>query len=521
VRHLLAEHPATEDKLVHALVTAASPQHTSATNSGCPFCDDYHSSRNLIHPQSVSVQHEQAPYDFRVSIDVHQRHLSCHMEQLALFAVPPTDDDDDDEASEDDMDPNVDEVEDYDDEDDDEDDNVVEHPSQGAEDSTDLARQMDALKANHEPITRYAPDLPGRTNDLETVERRVDGGDIVEMIEEHSIVSGVPPPRRRTKRDRLRYTFGLAPLPQPAPGEISPPILNEYGYKTDRLGGVHDPEPDGAPRGDRRQGNYVVPISSGEPQDPTDSRDHALGLPERRNSLADSWPDSEPPDPREDLRPTDQDLSGVHHVELDPPDFRHMGRPASPWPDSPPLDPMEIQVVSAGLPFKLDLGLSRQAEDIPRADQDPSDFQRYGLVPPGQNNPEVAEPTSRPPDPRAYTGPTEKDARGPLPDPRNPPSPTDQDPRDSSRYHGQREIYKHALEHPESEKREIEQGEEMYITDMEIQLLKDEAMRSSQLEEIRAIDERMKAQLRSLERKSQEIEDLLKFESQKRERPKQ
>jgi hypothetical protein len=61
----------------------------------------------------------------------------------------------------------------------------------------------------------------------------------------------------------------------------------------------------------------------------------------------------------------------------------------------------------------------------------------------------------------------------------------------------------------------------MYITDMEIQLLKDEAMRSSQLEEIRAIDERMKAQLRSLERKSQEIEDLLKFESQKRERPKQ
>jgi hypothetical protein len=280
VRHLLAEHPATEDKLVHALVTAASPQHTSATDSDCPFCDDYHASRNLIHPQSVSVQHEQAPYDFRVSIDVHQRHLSRHMEQLALFAVPPTDDgddddaddDDDDEASEDDMDPNVDEADDYDDEDDNDDDDVVEHASQEAEDSTDLARHMDALKAEHSSTTRhgynmnldpnafqrrehhtpvpivnvyndiyqdaalrgdshsppiapippyappqapqyapqdmpqqipqqmaqYAPNPPGRPNDLETVDRRGDEDVIVEVIEEHSSVSVAPPTRRKS-----------------------------------------------------------------------------------------------------------------------------------------------------------------------------------------------------------------------------------------------------------------------------------------------------------------------------------
>jgi hypothetical protein len=76
--------------------------------------------------------------------------------------------------------------------------------------------------------------------------------------------------------------------------------------------------------------------------------------------------------------------------------------------------------------IQLTLAIMR-LEDIPPTDQDPSDFQRYGLVPPGQNNPEVAEPTSRPPDPRAYTGPTEKDARGPLPDLRESLSPTMQE----------------------------------------------------------------------------------------------
>jgi cell division protein FtsB len=54
---------------------------------------------------------------------------------------------------------------------------------------------------------------------------------------------------------------------------------------------------------------------------------------------------------------------------------------------------------------------------------------------------------------------------------------------------------------------------------MEIQRLKDEATRSSQLEEMRAINERMTAEVEDLARGSQEIEGLLKFVSQKRERP--
>ena len=497
VRHLSAEHPATEDGLVHALVTTASPQHISAKSSDCPFCDDYHASRDLLHRQ---------PDDFQVSIDVHQRHLSRHMEQLALFAVPPTDDgdgddsDDDDEASENDVISNVDEADDEDDEDDndDDDDDVVEHSLQEAEDIIDSARQRDALEADHSPTTRndyhmnldpnasqrrehgsyrtrtthhapvdivnvyndihqdgdsysppsatmppyappqvpqygppspgfrgrsgrlgdelaeelaelrmerqrrsrsrghseipqYAPNPLGRTNDLETVERRSDGDIIVEVIEELSSVSGTPPPRRKSKRSISGYSSvsNFQPSPQPAPGEIAPPILNEYGYKTDLLDGVHDLEPDGAPRrSSSRLRNRLAPNSSGEPQDPTDSRNHALGLPERRNNFADSWPDSEPPDPSEDLRPTDQDLSGVHHVEL---------------------DPREDQDLSGGVQFNLDSpGLPRQTEDIPPTDQDPSDLQRYGLVPLGQNNPEVAEPIEW------YPNPTEKDARGPL-----------------------------------------------------------------------------------------------------------
>lgn len=96
-RHMSAEHPDTEDTLVHALVTAASPQHTSAKISDCPFCDDHQARSNVLHPGPVMVQHEQTSYDLPVSIDFYQRHLSRHMEQLALFAVPPADDDDEDE----------------------------------------------------------------------------------------------------------------------------------------------------------------------------------------------------------------------------------------------------------------------------------------------------------------------------------------------------------------------------------------------------------------------------------------
>lgn len=96
-RHISAEHPDIEDELVHALVTAASPQHTSAKISDCPFCDDHQARSNILYQGPATVQREPISYDLPVSIDFYQRHLSRHMEQLALFAVPPADDDDEDE----------------------------------------------------------------------------------------------------------------------------------------------------------------------------------------------------------------------------------------------------------------------------------------------------------------------------------------------------------------------------------------------------------------------------------------
>ena len=126
-QHILAEHPATEDGLLYALVTAASPQRASAKISDCPFCDRHHARSNLLHPEPVPIQHEQDFYDVQVSIDVYQRHLSHHMEQLALFAVPPADNyGDDSDATEDDIvasdeDSDEDDEEDEDDEDDEDD----------------------------------------------------------------------------------------------------------------------------------------------------------------------------------------------------------------------------------------------------------------------------------------------------------------------------------------------------------------------------------------------------------------
>jgi hypothetical protein len=104
-RHMSVEHPATEDGLVYALITAASPQHASAKVSDCPFCHDYHARPDPIHPGPVTIQQEHSWYDLSVPIEIYQRHLGRHMEQLALFAVPPVaDDDEDDEDDNDDDD---------------------------------------------------------------------------------------------------------------------------------------------------------------------------------------------------------------------------------------------------------------------------------------------------------------------------------------------------------------------------------------------------------------------------------
>jgi len=108
--HIIFEHGPAESVLVHELnlITAASSQHMTAKISDCPFCDDHHARSSLLHLESDTVQHKQGLQELQVSVDVYQRHLSRHMEQLALFAVPPADtassDDDDSDTSEDDDD---------------------------------------------------------------------------------------------------------------------------------------------------------------------------------------------------------------------------------------------------------------------------------------------------------------------------------------------------------------------------------------------------------------------------------
>jgi hypothetical protein len=122
-QHVSVEHPATEDGLVYALITAASPQHASAKVSDCPFCDDYHARPDSIHPGPVTIQHEHSWYDLSVSIDIYQRHLGRHMEQLALFAVPSVAADDDDDEEDDN------DTHDSDDDDNDDDETLaVQHP---------------------------------------------------------------------------------------------------------------------------------------------------------------------------------------------------------------------------------------------------------------------------------------------------------------------------------------------------------------------------------------------------------
>lgn len=159
-RHISAEHPDTEDEKVHALVTAASPQHTSAKISDCPFCDDHQARSNVLHPGRATVQREQTSYDLPVSIDFYQRHLSRHMEQLALFAVPPADEDDEDEEEQLSQvagDSPVLSNEEYDDELEDED-SDDEQPSQVSKDSIVSSARPDAQVTSYMTWSRQRND---------------------------------------------------------------------------------------------------------------------------------------------------------------------------------------------------------------------------------------------------------------------------------------------------------------------------------------------------------------------------
>lgn len=91
-RHMRFEHPGIEDALIHALihalVNAASPQYESMSVLDCLFCNDSRTWSRMLRPDSAAPQDGQILDHAFVPLSVYQRHLSHHMEQLALFAVP-------------------------------------------------------------------------------------------------------------------------------------------------------------------------------------------------------------------------------------------------------------------------------------------------------------------------------------------------------------------------------------------------------------------------------------------------
>lgn len=83
-----AVHPSVDETLVHTLIMAASPKHELARASDCPFCTDSCMWPHLRRQHLAALQDDRKLHNTLVPLALYQRHLSHHMEQLALFAVP-------------------------------------------------------------------------------------------------------------------------------------------------------------------------------------------------------------------------------------------------------------------------------------------------------------------------------------------------------------------------------------------------------------------------------------------------
>ena len=104
VEHVVAAHPSLDRALLDDLIHAASPPIERVPISQCPFCDDQHLWKGVLEHYSASTsqsksQDQRSVLDESVSVSLYHRHMSRHMEQLALFAVPAAARDDDDEDS--------------------------------------------------------------------------------------------------------------------------------------------------------------------------------------------------------------------------------------------------------------------------------------------------------------------------------------------------------------------------------------------------------------------------------------
>jgi hypothetical protein len=100
-RHVAIAHTSIAKTLVDELVIAASPKVKRVPISQCPLCNDHHSEKSvLLQPTGFTSQARgqdgRSTHDNLVTVALYHRHMSHHMEQLALFAVPAVADDEED-----------------------------------------------------------------------------------------------------------------------------------------------------------------------------------------------------------------------------------------------------------------------------------------------------------------------------------------------------------------------------------------------------------------------------------------
>lgn len=104
MKHVDTDHPSVDKTLSRELTYAESPEIERVSISQCVFCDDHHLWNRLLEPRSTSISKNEPPIDHSlrdamVPVALYQRHMSRHMEQLALFAVPSVADDDNNDGN--------------------------------------------------------------------------------------------------------------------------------------------------------------------------------------------------------------------------------------------------------------------------------------------------------------------------------------------------------------------------------------------------------------------------------------
>jgi hypothetical protein len=105
VSHVATEHPSVDTAITSALAYAQSSEIERLPLSQCPFCDDHLLRKGAAAPYASSTlqdvaEHERAVRDTLVPLALYHRHISKHMEQLALFSVPSAANDDNDDKNE-------------------------------------------------------------------------------------------------------------------------------------------------------------------------------------------------------------------------------------------------------------------------------------------------------------------------------------------------------------------------------------------------------------------------------------